>query len=282
MILILNRILNAIFPSLILTRVTLTGLLPAFKSQFSSPSLFKLLSPRYWWTLIFAGGFPSTLEDIDKLWRAEKREVISHAYGNILEIGPGAGHSIAYYEHKKVTKIVGIEPFEAIHHHTRVAIERAKLTEKYDLVAASIEDSDILADHGVLPGSMDTIMCVQVLCSIPNPKQVIAEMYKLLKPGGQLLVFEHVLSKDEITRCLQKMWTHGGWHALTGKGCTTVNVYTLNVSQVAIWTGLLEIGFVKRVNGLPLSFNLVPRKPGQTSPLTHLAVLSKLNKNNKC
>lgn len=216
MIIILKRLVNAIFPGLLLTSITIKGVFPALKSQLSSPSLFKLLSPRHWWSLIFAAGFPSVLEEADKAWRKEKIKLITHAYGNILEVGPGAGHTIAYYDHDKVTKIVGIEPFEAIHHHTRAAIERAKLTDKYTLVAASIEDTNILANHAVLPGSMDTIVCVQVLCSIPNPKQVIAEMYKLLKPGGQLLIFEHIKSKDMITRCLQGMWTHGGWHTLTG------------------------------------------------------------------
>jgi len=214
--LLVSRFLNALFPVFLVTLVIAKGLLPALRQQLSSPSLFNWISPRQWWSLIFAAGFPSILEGADKAWSKEKRQLISHASGNILEIGPGAGHTIAYYNPEKVTKIVGIEPFAALHPHTRAAIERAKLTDKYDLVAASIEDTHILAEHGVLPGTMDTIVCVQVLCSIPNPQQVITEMYKFLKPGGQLVLFEHIRSEDRITRFLQNIWTVSGWHALTG------------------------------------------------------------------
>lgn len=141
---------------------------------------------------------------------------MQHASGNILEIGPGAGHTIAYYNPEKVTRIVGIEPYLPLHPLIKAAIQRAKLTDKYDLVGASIEDSEVLANHGVVPGTMDTIVCMQVLCSIPNPQRVIAEMCKMLKPGGQLVLFEHVRSKDKITSTIQDAYTHGGWHALTG------------------------------------------------------------------
>lgn len=186
------------------------------KQQLFSPSLFNLISPRKWWSLLFSNGFPAVLEGADKAWAPVKREIIAHANGNILEVGPGAGHTIAYYDSEKVTKIVGIEPFVELHSHIRASIERNKLSNKYDLVAASIEDSHILAEHGVVPGSLDTIVCVQVLCSIPNPKEVIAEMYKYLKPGGQLILFEHVQSNDGISRFLQNLWMNIGWHALTG------------------------------------------------------------------
>jgi len=212
---ILSRVIKALYPGLVLSVITLRGIFPALRNQFASPSL-GLLSPRKWWSAVFAGGFPSILDDADKTWSAQKQQVVSHASGNVLEIGPGAGHTIAYYDSDKVTKIVGIEPFAPLHPHIRAAVEHAKLSDKYDLVCASIEDSEILAQHGVLPGTMDTIVCVQVLCSIPNPQQVIAEMYKLLKPGGQIIVFEHVRSQDSVTSRLQSIWTHSLWHALTG------------------------------------------------------------------
>jgi len=216
MLLLLTRIKGAIFPAFLLLIVVAYGFFPALKRQLSSPSLFKLLSPRVWWSEIFASGFPALLDGADKQWASVKKQLLANANGNILEVGSGAGHTIAYYNPEKVTKIVGIEPFVELHPLTRASIQRAKLTDKYDLVGASIEDAHILAEHGVTPGSMDTIVCVQVLCSIPNPKEVIAEMYKYLKPGGQLILFEHIRSRDFITQSLQNLWTYSCWHVLTG------------------------------------------------------------------
>jgi len=213
---ILDRLIKALTPAFILSVVTVRGIFPAIRQQLSAFSIRSVLSPRQWWSAIFATGFPYLLQESDKTWAIQKRQVVTHASGNILEVGPGAGHTIAYYDASKVTKIVGIEPFAALHPLIRAAVERAKLTDKYDLVCASIEDSQVLAEHGVLPGTMDTIVCVQVLCSIPNPKQVIAEMYKLLKPGGQIVFFEHVRSEDNITAWIQEAWTTSIWHALTG------------------------------------------------------------------
>jgi SAM-dependent methyltransferase len=227
MFLLFSRVKNALFPALLLGIIFCKGFLTALKRQLSSPSLFALLSPRQWWTLIFATGFPAVLGDADKEWASVKRKLLSHASGSVLEIGPGAGHTIAYYDPEKVSKIVGIEPYVPLHVHTRAAIERAKLTDKYELVAASIEDSSILSEHGVLLGSIDTIICVQVLCSIPNPKRVIAEMYKFLKPGGQLILFEHVRSHDFITHILQNIWTYSIWNALTGKSHQSYTQYLM-------------------------------------------------------
>jgi len=213
---LVSRLIKSLLPIFILTVITVIGFFPALKRQILSPSLVNWLSPRHWWSLIFEAGFPVLLEQSDKQWASVKRSVMQHASGNILEIGSGAGHTIAYYNPEKVTRIVGIEPYLQLHPLTKAAIQRAKLADKYELVGASIEDNEVLEEYGVVAGSMDTIVCVQVLCSIPNPQHVIAEMYKLLKPGGQLVLFEHVRSKDVITQIIQHIYTHGGWHALTG------------------------------------------------------------------
>jgi SAM-dependent methyltransferase len=44
-------------------------------------------------------------------------------------------------------------------------------------------------------GSVDTIVTVQCLCSIPGPERVIRDLYPLLKPGGRWIVYEHVRTK---------------------------------------------------------------------------------------
>ena|ERR1700736_2741437 len=56
------------------------------------------------------------------------------------------------------------------------------------------------------------------LCSVPTPEKVLAALYTLLKPGGQLLIFEHVRSDHPFPRFLQTAYTVGGWRYIMD-GC---------------------------------------------------------------
>ena len=56
------------------------------------------------------------------------------------------------------------------------------------------------------------------LCSIPTPQKLIPELYPLLKPGGQILVFEHVAADYPPARLAQNLYTYGFWRRLMD-GC---------------------------------------------------------------
>ena len=59
--------------------------------------------------------------------------------------------------------------------------------------------------------SFDTVVATLVFCTIPDPDQAIKEIYRVLKPGGQLLVFEHVKMENHLLAKLQNgtpIWKH--------------------------------------------------------------------------
>lgn len=56
------------------------------------------------------------------------------------------------------------------------------------------------------------------LCSVPTPEKIISAMYPLLKPGGTILVLEHVISDHPVTSFIQNAYTMFGWRYLMG-GC---------------------------------------------------------------
>jgi hypothetical protein len=56
------------------------------------------------------------------------------------------------------------------------------------------------------------------LCSIPTPEKIISAMYNLLKPGGSILVFEHVGSDHPFANFVQTLYTVGGWRFIMD-GC---------------------------------------------------------------
>ena len=60
----------------------------------------------------------------------------------------------------------------------------------YEIVGCGAEELQTKA--GFKPETIDTIITVQCLCSIPTPQIIIKELYPLMKSGGQWLVFEHI------------------------------------------------------------------------------------------
>ena len=142
-------------------------------------------------------------------WIKEKEELgplpnlDKKAYGVVVEVGPGSGNQLSRYDKSKVTKIYGIEPNKDFHETLRATIKKEGLEGIYEIVPCGVEDFDSLEEYGVLRGNVDTVMSISVLCSIPRPQDMVKAMYKLLKPGGQMLVHEHVASTDTITGFVQ-------------------------------------------------------------------------------
>jgi SAM-dependent methyltransferase len=60
-----------------------------------------------------------------------------------------------------------------------------------------------LRKEGIGEGTMDTVLSIQVLCSVGDVKSVMREVWKLLKPGGSFVFWEHERSKDTVTAVAQ-------------------------------------------------------------------------------
>lgn len=73
-----------------------------------------------------------------------------------------------------------------MHPALKESVRKAGLEDVYEVVALGAEDLDLEAE------SIDTVVCCKVLCGVPEPERVLGALYRLLKPGGQFLVLEHV------------------------------------------------------------------------------------------
>ncbi|KAM3469155.1 hypothetical protein MY8738_010164 [Beauveria namnaoensis] len=93
-----------------------------------------------------------------------------------------------------ITKIYGIEPNAQSAAVLSQRVRKFGLSEVYEVVPVGIESvTDPSAWNGkIKPGSVDCIVCIRCMCSIPEPEKNIALLYRLLKPGGRWYVFEHV------------------------------------------------------------------------------------------
>lgn len=76
---------------------------------------------------------------------------------------------------------------------------------RYKLIVSGVEDSDVLSKEGITEGSLDSVLCIQVLCAVKDPKAVMKEVWKLLKPGGKFVFWEHGRSRNYLTTIVQGM-----------------------------------------------------------------------------
>jgi ubiquinone/menaquinone biosynthesis C-methylase UbiE len=118
--------------------------------------------------------------------RANRSELLGEAMGMVLEIGAGTGLNLQHYPHD-LTELVLTEPVPAMYRRLR---HRAAENPKAVAIQASA-DALPLDD-----ASVDTVVSTLVLCTVPDVQPVLAEIARVLKPGGTLLFCEHVLSGD--------------------------------------------------------------------------------------
>lgn len=120
----------------------------------------------------------------------------NNARGICLDIGPGSGewlYLFAKANNKDITKIYGVEPNKGMHKTLRENAVKAGLGDVYGIIGCGAEE--LALKGGVEKGSIDTIITVQCLCSIPTPEKIIKDLYPYLKPGGKWLMYEHVKTK---------------------------------------------------------------------------------------
>lgn len=93
-----------------------------------------------------------------------------------------------------VTKIYGVEPNEISAAALQKRVDDFGLSGIYEVVPVGIEKvTDPTAWGGEIPeGSLDCIVCICCLCSIPDQEKTFQYLYKLLKPGGRWYIHEHV------------------------------------------------------------------------------------------
>ncbi|KAL6239853.1 hypothetical protein BDW75DRAFT_197549 [Aspergillus navahoensis] len=141
--------------------------------------------------------------------------LVCAAKGVVLELGPGPGNQIHRFDTTAVQYIYGVEPNRYLKEDIDAKLEKHGLTDRYKLLICGIEDSNVLRGEGISEGTLDAILCIQVLCAVKDPKSVMKEVWKLLKPGGKFIFWEHGCSRDRWTGLAQVL-TNPAWNTFVG------------------------------------------------------------------
>jgi cyclopropane fatty-acyl-phospholipid synthase-like methyltransferase len=96
----------------------------------------------------------------DRTYARPKGKLLSQAKGRVLEVGAGTGETVKYYDRTKVDVVYGVEPNLAALGGLRKQVVKAGMEDKYEILPFGVEDEKKMSEAGVMPGSIDTIVCV--------------------------------------------------------------------------------------------------------------------------
>jgi ubiquinone/menaquinone biosynthesis C-methylase UbiE len=133
-----------------------------------------------------------------------RQRLLAGLSGRVIEVGAGQGRNFAHYP-ASVTDVVAVEPDDQL----RALAERA--------AADAPVPVTVLAGHAdALPGdehSFDAAVASLVLCSVPDPAHTLAEIRRVLRPHGELRVYEHVRSPGlhgRLQDLVTPIWSRAG------------------------------------------------------------------------
>ncbi|KAI1821373.1 S-adenosyl-L-methionine-dependent methyltransferase [Xylaria intraflava] len=140
----------------------------------------------------------------------------------------------------EITHVFGVEPNISQHAALRRAVKNADLDGIYEIVPVGIEDLSSNQgnwDGKIEPGSVDCIVSVLCLCSIPDPEYNIRELYKLLRPGGRWYVYEHVKAEYNWFMRFYQGIVNVFWPYFAG-GCNLRRSTEKTLREAGPWTSI--------------------------------------------
>jgi SAM-dependent methyltransferase len=141
----------------------------------STPSVHHPLFARFY-THVLARNEPDEI-------RAYRDELLAGLSGRVVEVGAGSGANFPHYP-SAVTEVVAVEPEAYLREQAQAAAPRAPVPVT---VLDGVADALPLGD-----ASCDAAVACLVLCTVPDQARALAELHRVLRPGGELRFYEHV------------------------------------------------------------------------------------------
>jgi ubiquinone/menaquinone biosynthesis C-methylase UbiE len=147
------------------------------------------------------------MKDVDEQVENRRRNLAGLS-GKVVELGAGDGRNFAFYP-PEVTEVLAVEPEPYLRDRAQAAAREAPVSVKLVTgVADRLPADDASFDAGVAS---------LVLCSVPNQASALAELRRVIKPGGELHFFEHVHARKQPQARIEDLLDHV-WPRIAG-GC---------------------------------------------------------------
>jgi ubiquinone/menaquinone biosynthesis C-methylase UbiE len=132
-----------------------------------------------------------------------RRRALAGLSGRVIEVGAGTGSNFKHYP-DGVTEVVAVEP---------EPILRAEAVRAAAAAAVPVRVIDGTAERlPAQPGEFDAAIACLVLCSVADPGRALAELQRVIRPGGELRYYEHVVSRRpglaRSQRLVDHVWPH--------------------------------------------------------------------------
>ena len=158
---------------------------------------------------IYAAVYDRYNQSAERTWLGEARRLaLSHARGRVLEIGAGTGMNLLYY--RAVEQVVVCAPAPAY---------LKQLHRRKPVAEVAVEVVDTAAERLPFPdASFDTVVSTLTLCSVDEPRACAAELRRVLRSQGLLLLVEHVRTDAGGLRAMAQTAAVPVWRWFVG-GC---------------------------------------------------------------
>ena len=124
--------------------------------------------------------------------RARRKRLVESVEGDVLEIGFGTGATLPFYNRDLVRSLSVVEPSTGMNKRAAEMIDRLN----WSITIDALEGEDLPFENQ----TFDCVVSSLTLCSVSDPPRVLAEIWRVLRPGGTLHFFEHVASSDPERR----------------------------------------------------------------------------------
>jgi ubiquinone/menaquinone biosynthesis C-methylase UbiE len=139
-----------------------------------------------------------------------RRRLLAGLRGTVVEIGAGHGLNFPHFP-GEVSEVIAIEPEPTLRARASEAAAEAPVRIR---VVAGVADEVPLEE-----ASADAAVASLVLCSVADQDRALRELRRVLRPGGELRFYEHVIPRCQPKRTLVQLVDHSGlWPAIAG-GC---------------------------------------------------------------
>ncbi len=153
--------------------------------------------------------YDKTFGAITNVPRQHAVEYINGRPGNVLEVGVGTGLSLEHY--KPETQVTGIDFSEDMLKKARDKVRDLSLSHVVELRQMDARTLDFPDNH------FDTVAAMHVLSVVPEPKKVMAEIARVCKPGGRVVITNHFQRTRGLLASLERVFAPLadtiGWHS---------------------------------------------------------------------